>query len=236
MKEKEIAARLANQCSTLDEINESLKQIFKYTIEAILQHEMDEHLGYNKHSRTDNGNSRNGYSIKIIKSNFGDIEINIPRDRNGEFIPKILTKYTKLTPDMEKKIIELYTEGYSTREISAKMLNEYNINISAGNVSVITERIFNELYQKTNDKKYCSLSVNSINLNIINNGKAEVQKLYYIKAMDSEGNVDITEIIHEKEIPNLHEYLKAKYPQCKLTELQSRWVYTPYKKQLLSFH
>jgi putative transposase len=85
----------------------------------MLEAEMDEHLGYEKHDVTGNnsGNSRNGYNRKTIISDYGESEIVIPRDRNGEFEPKVLEKRQTRTDEIEQKIMAMYAKGMSQREI-----------------------------------------------------------------------------------------------------------------------
>jgi len=87
-----LAKELAKECRSMDDIHEKLKELFKETLQQILEAEMEEHLGYPKHDPSGNnsGNSRNGYSKKTIKTRLGNTEIDIPRDRNGEFEPQIL--------------------------------------------------------------------------------------------------------------------------------------------------
>ncbi len=93
-REKELAQLLMADCQTTGDIQEKLKRLFAGTIEQMLEAEMDEHLGYEKNSSAGNnsGNSRNGYGKKTIISDYGDCEIAVPRDRNGEFEPKVLAK------------------------------------------------------------------------------------------------------------------------------------------------
>jgi len=91
-KEMELVSLLMQDCQSTGDIQAKLKRLFAGTIEQMLEAEMDEHLGYEKHSVEGNnsGNSRNGYNHKSIISDYGESEIAIPRDRNGEFEPRIL--------------------------------------------------------------------------------------------------------------------------------------------------
>jgi transposase-like protein len=85
---------LTKDCKTIDDVHEMLKNLFKDTLQRILEAEVEEHLGYKKHSLEgiNTGNSRNGYSKKTLKTRFGETELIVPRDRNGEFEPKIMRK------------------------------------------------------------------------------------------------------------------------------------------------
>ena len=93
-KETELVKLIAEECTTTGDVQNVLKKLFAGTIEQMLEAEMDEHLGYEKNSVLGNnsGNSRNGYGKKTIKSDYGDCEISVPRDRNGEFEPKVIEK------------------------------------------------------------------------------------------------------------------------------------------------
>ncbi|SKC84634.1 transposase, partial [Maledivibacter halophilus] len=88
---------LAQNCKTVDEIQEAIKIIFRETIQEALEGELEHHLGYSKNDPNGNnsGNSRNGYSKKVIQTNFGKTDLKVPRDRNGEFEPKIIEKYER---------------------------------------------------------------------------------------------------------------------------------------------
>ena len=104
-KEMELVKLLMADCHNTGDIQSMLKRLFAGTIEQMLEAEMDEHLGYEKHSAAGNnsGNSRNGYGKKTISSDYGECEIAVPRDRNGEFEPKVIEKRQTRTDEIEQK-------------------------------------------------------------------------------------------------------------------------------------
>src|SRR5579885_640090 len=112
---------LAGQCETVDDVQVMIRDLFKETLQQIFEAEIEDHLGYSKHDPRGNnsGNSRNGYSKKTIKYKFGETEINIPRDRKGEFEPQIIKKHETSINGLEDQIIALYSKGVSTRDIEA---------------------------------------------------------------------------------------------------------------------
>lgn len=120
--------------------------MFREVLQEALEAELDEKLGYSKY---DTGtkqlkaseNSRNGYSKKTIKSQLGEIELNIPRDRNGEFEPQIIPKYQRNVTGIEEKVLALYASGMTTRDIHAQIQDLYGVEVSPEMVSKITERI-----------------------------------------------------------------------------------------------
>ena len=101
--EQELVRLLMQDCQNTGDIQSKLKSLFAGAIEQMLEAEMEEHLGYEKHSADGNnsGNSRNGYNHKTIISDYGESEIAIPRDRNGEFEPKVLEKRQTRTDEIE---------------------------------------------------------------------------------------------------------------------------------------
>jgi putative transposase len=106
----ELVKLLMAECKTTGDIQEKLKRLFAGSIEQMLEAEMDEHLGYDKNSVLGNnsGNSRNGYNRKTIISDYGSSEVAVPRDRNGEFEPKVLEKRQVRTDEIEQKILAMY--------------------------------------------------------------------------------------------------------------------------------
>jgi putative transposase len=146
-KEMELVTFLIQDCQSTNDIQSKLKRLFAGTIEQMLEAEMEEHLGYEKHSVTGNnsGNSRNGYNHKSIVSEYGENEIAIPRDRNGEFEPKIIGKYQTRTDEIEQKIMAMYSKGMSQRDIEDNLREIYGADISQGLISKITDKILPEV-------------------------------------------------------------------------------------------
>jgi putative transposase len=119
-----------------------LKNLFKKTLETMLEAEMEDHLGYEKNSIAGNnsGNSRNGYNRKTIKTELGEAEIAVPRDRNGEFEPQIIEKRQTRTDDLESRILAMYAKGMSTRDID-HLHDVYGVEASPTLISRITDKI-----------------------------------------------------------------------------------------------
>ena len=114
-KAQELVKLLASDCENLGDVLNLLKNLFAGSLEEMLESEMEEYLGYDKHNASGN-NSRNGYNKKTLQSEFGETQINIPRDRNGDFEPKLIGKYQTKTDDLEKRIIAMYAKGMSNRD------------------------------------------------------------------------------------------------------------------------
>lgn len=146
-KEMDLVNLLMQDCQSTADIQSKLKRLFAGTIEQMLESEMEEHLGYEKHSVEGNnsGNSRNGYNLKSITSDYGVSQIAIPRDRTGEFEPKILEKRQTRTDEIEQKIMAMYAKGMSQRDIEDNLREIYGAEISQSLISKITDRILPEV-------------------------------------------------------------------------------------------
>ena len=123
----------------------AIKKLIAKSLEQMLESELTEHLGYEKHSPTgkNTGNSRNGKTHKTLKNDNGEIEITVPRDRNGEFDPVIVKKYERTIGPIEDKIISMYAKGMTTRDIQSHIQELYGLDVSATLVSNITDKIVN---------------------------------------------------------------------------------------------
>ena len=132
---------------TAKDIEDALNDLMSGTIQEMLEAEMDEHLGYSSYERSGNnsGNSRNGYGKKTITSDYGECEISVPRDRNGEFEPKVIEKRQTHTDEIEQKIMAMYAKGMSQRDIEDTLREIYGAEISQGLVSRITDKILPEV-------------------------------------------------------------------------------------------
>jgi putative transposase len=151
-QEQELVSLLVSGCETTGDIQQKLKRLFAGTIEQMLEAEMDEHLGYDKNSVLGNnsGNSRNGYNHKTIISDYGESEIAVPRDRNGEFAPRVLEKRQVRTDEIEQKILSMYSKGMSQRDIEDNIREIYGSEVSQSLISKITDKILPEVNEWQN--------------------------------------------------------------------------------------
>jgi putative transposase len=121
----------------------AIKKLMAQSLEQMLESELTEHLGYEKHSPVgrNSGNNRNGKTHKTLRNDNGEIEITVPRDRNGEFDPIIVKKYERTIGPIEDKIISMYAKGMTTRDIQSHIQEMYGLDVSATLVSNITDKI-----------------------------------------------------------------------------------------------
>jgi putative transposase len=127
--------------------NGLLKQFVKAVLERAMNAELSQHLGYEKHDPAGykSGNSRNGTSSKTVKGDFGELEIEVPRDRISTFEPQILPKHQTRFTGFDDKIISMYARGMTTREIEGHLKEMYGVEVSAGLVSQVTEAVSEEV-------------------------------------------------------------------------------------------
>ena len=126
------------------DVKNIMRDMMSVLLEGALDGELDDSLGYNKYDykNKDTRNSRNGHSNKTMHTSYGDMELEIPRDRKGEYEPQIVKKYQNtLTQDMEEKIISMYAKGMTMGDIESHMQDLYGIDISDSTISRITDKI-----------------------------------------------------------------------------------------------
>ncbi len=135
-----------NSIHGVSDIYENLKDLFKDLLQSFLEAEIEESLGYEKYDikNKQTTNSRNGYSQKTLKTKFGEMELDIPRDREDEFEPKIIPKYKRDISEIEDKFMAMYSRAIATRDIHVQIKDIYGIEIPAEMVSKITEKIIQQ--------------------------------------------------------------------------------------------
>jgi len=207
---------------TLSDVTNFAKELIAPTLQAMLEAEMQNHLGYPKnHSLGNNsGNSRNGYSKKTIKANLGEAEINIPRDRNGEFNPVAIKKYETVESDVEEKIVSMYAKGMTTRDIKSHMKDIYGINISSEMVSNITDKVIplvKQWQERPLSSLYTIVYLDGVHFKVRDGGKIVSKCAYTVLGINKEGMKELLGIwIGENE--------GAKFWLAILNELKNRGV------------
>ena len=129
-----------------------LKQLTKAILERALESELTHQLGYEKHTRTENptGNSRNGKSSKTLKTDHGDMEISVPRDRTSDFEPRIVKKGQRRFTGFDDKILSMYARGMTTRDIQGHLEEIYGVEVSPELISTVTDGIISEVKEWQN--------------------------------------------------------------------------------------
>ena len=188
--EKERKENLRNIMKGLDVKSfDDLKDVFKLMVGEMLENglegELDDELGYTKYDyrNKDGENSRNGYSKKTLKTSFGETEIKVPRDRDGEFEPQLVKKnQTTLTGDIEEKILSMYAKGMTTSDIEAHIQDIYGLECSDSTISRITDKILpvvREWQSRPLEEIYAVVFMDAIHFHVRSEGQI-VKKAVYI--------------------------------------------------------
>ncbi|SDF13915.1 IS256 family transposase [Sporolituus thermophilus] len=195
-KEIQLAALICEGCTTPAELTAKLKNLFSGALEKMLEAEMDEHLGYEKHSVLGNnsGNSRNGYGKKTIKSEWGESEIKVPRDRNGTFEPQAIEKRQTRTDDIEARVMAMYAKGMSTRDIEDHLRDIYGVEASASLISRITDKLMPavvEWQSRPLDAIYPIVFLDGIMFKVRKDSRVVNKCLYSVLGINLEGRKEI---------------------------------------------
>lgn len=184
------------QPKNAEEMQDALKDIFGPMFEAMLQGEMDSHLGYesNDHGPKSTNNRRNGYINKTVKSTYGDIPIEVPRDRDASFEPQSIPKHTRDVSGIENKVLSMYAKGMSQRDIADTIEDIYGFEISHDTISNITDRVIetaNEWQSRPLKKFYTFLFVDCLYVSIRKEMETKSCAVYVILGYDVNGVKDI---------------------------------------------
>ncbi len=180
---------------TVSDVSNFAKELVAPTLQAMLDAEMDDHLGYDRHARREEGNNyRNGHSQKTIKGSFGEARIDIPRDRDSSFSPIAVKKYETVESDLEEKIISMYAKGMSTRDINSHMQDIYGISLSADKVSKVTDQVLPLVLEWQNrplNNTYIITYLDGIHFKIRMDGKILSKCAYIILGITESGHKDV---------------------------------------------
>jgi putative transposase len=176
--------------------NGLLKQLTKALLERAMQAEMTGHLGYEKHDRSGNntGNSRNGKSSKTLKGEFGRLPIEVPRDRNSTFEPKIIPKGQTRWTGFDEKILSMYARGMTTREIQGHLEEMYQVEVSPALISSVTEAVIEEVkgwQSRQLDSMYAVVYLDALRLKVRESGHVQNKAVYLAIGIDMEGKKEV---------------------------------------------
>lgn len=180
----------------MNDVHEFVKMLTAETIQAALDAELDNELGYSKYDykNKQTTNSRNGHSVKTVQGSMGEMEIQIPRDRDGEFEPQLVKKHQTDISSIEDKVIFLYSQGVSTRDIQKTMQEMYGINVDDSRVSKITDKILpliREWQERPLQSVYAMVILDAVHYNVRDNGIVTKKAAYVAIGTDLEGKKDV---------------------------------------------
>jgi transposase-like protein len=199
MSEKElfkIPEEALKKIRTREEFESYFQELYKQGVEALLKAEIDEHLGYPKHDPTgkNSGNSRNGFSKKTLKTNLGEVPLDVPRDRNATFDPIVVPKHDRMSSKIEHAIITMYSRGMTTRDIEATIKDIYGVDVSEGSISNITSTILEDIkewQQRPLDPVYFIVWMDGIVFKVRQNGKVQSKTIYLMIGLKQTGRKEV---------------------------------------------
>src|SRR6516162_618868 len=205
-----------------EDVNDLLKQITKAVLERAMQAEMSEHLGYEKHDPAghNSGNSRNGVTHKTLKGDFGAVDLETPRDRNGEFEPRIVKKRQTRWTGFDDKILSMYARGMSTRDIQEHLREMYQVEVSPSLISEVTDAVMEDVRAWQNrplESFYGVVFLDALYVKMRHEGRVENRAVYVAIGINLEGKKDVLGIW-----TSAHE--GAKFWMNVLNDLRSRGV------------
>jgi putative transposase len=221
MNKKELEAfakEAAKSFKTEKDLSDFSAMLKKVTVEAALNAELDDHLGYDKHQSSTANNSRNGYSNKTLHTDDGTIDIDVPRDRDSSFEPQLVKKQQTRFTGMDEKILFLYAKGMTTREITATFQELYGVEVSASLISKVTNAVIEEVIQwqsRPLDAVYPIVYLDCIVVKIRQDKQVINKAIYLALGVNVEGHKELLGMW-------LSENEGAKFWLGILTELQNR--------------
>ena len=168
-------------------------RLFANTLEQMMEAELTEELGYEPYETKgrNSGISRNGYYSKKVRTSEGDTAVRVPRDRQGDYEPKILRKYASNTNELEEKVIGLYAKGMSTRDIQDTLHDLYGVELKASSISTITENVWPlvETWQnRPLDPIYPFVFLDALHIKLRRDGKVENTAVYVVLGVNLDGH------------------------------------------------
>ena len=215
-----LAAEAAKNIKSEQDLHEFKKVLTKLTLETALNAELDDHLGYDKHEKTIIDNSRNGYSSKTIQTEDGQFELKTPRDRNNDFEPALVKKKQRRFTSMSDKILFLYSQGMTTREVVTSFKDLYDADVSATLISKVTDAVLEQVIEwqsRPLDPVYPIVYLDCIVLKIRQDKQVINKAVYLALGVNLEGQKELLGMW-------LSENEGAKFWLGVLTELQNRGV------------
>jgi putative transposase len=223
MKKEElqaIAQAAAKNIKTEADLNVFRQMLTKITVETALNAELDDHLGFDKHEQSRGDNSRNGYTSKTLQTEDGQFELDTPRDRAGSFEPQLVKKHQRRFTSMDDKILFLYAQGMTTREIVTTFKEMYGADVSAALISKVTDAVIEQVVEwqsRPLDAIYPIVYLDCIVVKIRQDKKVINKAVYLALGVNMEGHKELLGLW-------LSENEGAKFWLNVLTELQNRGV------------
>jgi putative transposase len=193
-KEDVFSEEFLKQFKTGEDLFSFLSQLQKRGVEAILEGELDNHLGYDKHQNSNVENSRNGHSKKKLRNQYGELEIQVPRDRQSSFDPILVPKRKNIADGVENIIISLYAKGMSVSDIEGQIKDLYNFDISTSAISRITDRVTQDVtawQSRPLESVYCIVWMDGIVFKVRENSRVIDKTIYIAIGLRTDGKKEV---------------------------------------------
>jgi transposase-like protein len=181
------------------DLNQIMRDFMGPVIQKMLEAEMESKIGYQKNERAETDNYRNGYHTeRTINTDYGEMDVRVPRDRNGEIESDLLPKYSRNINGFEEKVVAMYGLGMSNKQISEQIDELFGCKLSADMISDITDKIIPEIqdWQKRKlDKMYPVVFIDAIHFSVKDNGQVVKKAAYIVLGMDSDGFKHVLSIV-----------------------------------------
>ena len=205
---------------TAEDIQDALKDLLGGTIKEMMEAEMDQHLGYESYERSNNSNSRNGYRTKSVRSKYGEVQVEVPQDRESSFEPQIVRKRQKDISQIDDKIIAMYAKGLTTRQISEQIEDIYGFEVSEGFVSDVTDKLLPEIedwQHRPLAELYPIVFIDAVHFSVKDNHIIRKLAAYVILGVTMDGHKEVLSI-------QVGQNESSKYWLGVLNELKNRGV------------
>lgn len=195
--QEELANRLKNgKIKSSKDLSDLFHEMYRLGIQEMLKAEMDEHLGYEKHAPegVEHPNSRNGYGKKKVKSNLGEIPLEVPRDRDGSFEPQLVPKRSRVMAEIEDNVLSLYTHGMTVRDIENHVRELYGVEMSEATISHITDRVIDHIEQwkaRKLDRVYMVVWMDAIIFKVRQDGKVMDKAVQIAVGLNNSGYKEV---------------------------------------------
>ena len=194
-KEELLSSEFLQQFKDSKDFGNFMDNLYKRGVETLLQGEIEAHLGYSKNQkRFDQNNARNGYGTKKIKTEHGELEITVPRDRKSEFEPQIIPKRSRLSEGIESLIISLYAKGMSNSDIEAQLNELYGFSVSTTTISVVTDKITGDIIAWQNrplEYTYLIVWMDAIVFKVRENSRVVNKAIYLAVGLRQDGKKEV---------------------------------------------
>lgn len=219
---KNIVAALLNEydIQTAEDIQDALKDLLGGTIQNMMEAEMDHHLGYANYQRSDNTNARNEHKSKSVRSKYGEVQVEVPQDRESSFEPQVVRKRQKDISQIDEKIISMYAKGLTTRQISEQIEDIYGFEVSEGFVSDVTDKLLPEIedwQHRPLAAVYPIVFIDAVHFSVKDNHIIHKLAAYVILGVTMDGHKEVLSI-------QVGQNESSKYWLSVLNELKNRGV------------